>query len=147
MAHNTELIHMATNRLPVYPDGHNYYGPFVEEALTDGWCYGTITEFLRPDLVGGCDSGDGFVVAPNGDYCGLVWWVECPWEFEQIAGPRGDKFWGIFEVRFLKRILTVRDLVENFRHILPALKASHDQWRANGPGEASKSNDSSCPVT
>ncbi len=70
-----------TNELPPYPAGHKYYGPFVPETLIDGWCYGAITEFLEPDNPCGCDSGDGFVVAPDGSYCGLVWWTECPWEF------------------------------------------------------------------
>jgi len=120
---------MVFAQLPPYPEGHKYYGPYVEETLTDGWCYGSITEFLRPDLMGGCDSGDGFVVAPDGSYCGLVWSVDCPWEFEQIAGPRREKCWGVFEVRFPKAISTVVDLVAGFRHVLPQLQASYHAWR------------------
>ena len=83
---------MANGPPPPYPEGHKHYGPFVAETLTDGWCYGVITEFLRPDLPGGCDSGDGFVVAPDGSYCGLVWWRDCPWASKRIRAPRDDEF-------------------------------------------------------
>jgi len=119
---------MTIYHLPPYPQGNDYYGPFIEETLTEGWCYGAITDFLHLDEAGACESGDGFVVALDGNYCGLVWWVDCPWEIEQIEGPRNDKFWGIFEVRFPRAISTVEDLVECFRHVLPALKASHLRW-------------------
>lgn len=119
------------SELPPYPTGHEYYGPFVVETLTGGWCYGAITEFLELENPDGCDSGDGFVVAPDGSYCGLVWWTRCPWEFEQIGGPRRQKCWGVFEVRFPKPVFSVADLVENFRHILPMLQKSHQKWRAN----------------
>ncbi len=123
-AESTEV----TDELPRYPAGHEYYGPFVAGTLTDGWCYGAITEFLEPDTPEGCASGDGFVVAPDGSYCGLVWWTECPWEFKQIEGPRGERFWGIFEVRFPKPVNSVADLVDNFRAILPALQQSYEHW-------------------
>jgi hypothetical protein len=103
----------------------------VEETLTNGWCYGAITEFLEPNKPEGCDSGDGFVVAPDGSYCGLVWWMDCPWEVTQIEGPRREKFWGTFEVRFPKAVFSVQDLVENFRRVLPALRASYERWRSS----------------
>ena len=116
---------MSPGVLPPYPQGHSYYGPFVEETLTDGWCYGAITEYLPECGQEFCGSGDGFAVAPDGTYCGLVWWTDCPWEFEQIEGPRSERFWGIFELRFPKPIRSTQDLVDNFRHVLPTLQA----WR------------------
>jgi hypothetical protein len=119
-----------SNKLPPYPEGHKYYGSYVEETLTDGWCYGAITEFLEPDKPEGSDSGDGFVVAPDGSYCGLVWSTDCPWEFEQIEGPRRDKFWGVFEVRFPKPVRSLADLVDDFRHVLPGLRESYKRWLA-----------------
>src|SRR5262249_52458442 len=120
---------------PPYPAGHKYYGPFVEETLTHGWCYGAITEFIEPDKPEGCDSGDGFVAAPDGSYCGLVWWTECPWEFEQIEGPRREKFWGVFDVGFRRPVFAVGDWVENFGHVLPALRGSYEGWKASAePG-------------
>lgn len=67
-------------------------------------------------------------MAPDGSYCGLVWWVDCPWEIEPIAGPRSDRLWGVFEVRFPKPIRVDADLVDNFRAILPALKAARERW-------------------
>lgn len=124
---------MSASVLPPYPQGHPYYGPLVEETLTDGWCYGAITEYFEPERAEGCESGDGFVVAPDGSYCGLVWWTACPFEFELIEGPRRENFWGVFEVRFPKAVRSTQDLVDNFRQVLPALQDARDRWR---PGPA-----------
>jgi hypothetical protein len=115
--------------LPPYPESHAHYGPLVAETLTEGWCYGAITRLIHPGRPDGVDSGDGFVVAPDGSYCGLVWWTQCPWEFESIGGPRRDRFWGLFEARFRKPVRAMPDLVENFRSLLPALQDSYRQWR------------------
>src|SRR2546430_8350337 len=50
-----------------------YHGfPVVPETMTDGWCFGAITEYASAD---GCNSGDAFVVAPDGSRAGLVWEV------------------------------------------------------------------------
>lgn len=84
---------MQEPKLPPYLEGHEFYGGLVEATLADGWCYGAITQNPCPDHPEGCVSGDGFVVAPDGSYAGLVWWAECPWEFEQIGASKKDKFY------------------------------------------------------
>lgn len=125
--------------LPPYPQGHDFYGPFVEETLTDGWCYGSITEFIDSDRDEGCVSGDGFVVAPDGCYCGLVWSVDFPEPFEILRGPSREKCWAVLEVKFLKTVYSVQDLVDNFHSILPLLIEMHTEFhdrsfaRANSP--------------
>ena len=121
---------MQNSNLPPYPEGHEYYGPFVEETLTNGWCYGLITQNPCPDHPDGCISGDGFVVAPDGCYAGLMWWAECPWEFEQINEPEGEKFFGVFEVRFTLPVRSEADLAANFRAVLPRIHAAYEQWKA-----------------
>jgi len=60
------------NRPPGAPVYHGF--PLVEETRTDGWCYGAIAEFNQPECHSdGCESGDGYVEAPDGSRAGLVW--------------------------------------------------------------------------
>lgn len=49
-----------------------YHGfPIVPETMTDGWCLGTIIEYLDPE---GCDSGDAYVVTPLAGRSSLGRW-------------------------------------------------------------------------
>jgi hypothetical protein len=102
-----------------------YHGfPLVEETRTEGWCYGAITEYdnstAYPD---GCDSGDGFVEAPDGSRAGLVWSTgEYP--MSEICAPSEGR-WGVYAVAFPKPIKNVEDLVDCFRAVLPDLRAAH----------------------
>ncbi len=81
--------------------------------MTDGWCFGTITEYAAPD---GCDSGDAFVVAPDGSRAGLVWDVG-KGEPQEIRAP-DDTRWGVYQVWFPRVVRTTDDLVTCFRAIL-----------------------------
>jgi hypothetical protein len=101
------------------PAGAPVYHGFslVEETRTDGWCYGAITEFIEP---GGCECGDGFVVAPDGSRAGLIWSVG-DFAIEQSLPPEPGR-WGVWVVPFAKPVRNVADLVENFRRILPELQ-------------------------
>ena len=100
------------------PDAPAYYGfPLVPETETDGWIYGAITEFEDPE---GCTSGDGYVQAPDGSRAGLVWGPNEEHMQEYIA-PDGDR-WGVYAIRFPRPVITVEDLAENFRKILPDLQ-------------------------
>jgi hypothetical protein len=124
-------VKMQEPKLPQYPEGHEFYGRLVEATLTDGWCYGAITQTPCPDHPEGCVSGDGFAVAPDGSYAGLVWWAGCPWEFEQIGESKKDKFFGIFEVKFALPVRSEADLAENFRVTLPRLRSAYERWKAS----------------
>ncbi len=102
----------------------------VPETETGGWVYGAITVFgpdcdnCGPD---GCDTGDGFVVAPDGTRAGLVWSYgrEPP---ERILEPDEDR-WGVFEVNFPRRIKTLNDLCISFRGILPFLQQEYGRTK------------------
>lgn len=108
-----------------YSYGHWYDGfPLVEETRTDGWCYSAITEFNEPEChPNGCESGNGYVVAPDGSRIGLVWstgtfaakWVQLD---EQTPGS--------FEVAFPKPVRNLHDLVECFKSIVPQLQIIHN---------------------
>jgi len=100
-----------------------YHGfPLVEETRTEGWCFGAITEFEDSS---GCESGDGFVVAPDGSRAGIVWEVG-EGEMEEIGPPEPDR-WGVYAVWFPRATRTVDDLVFNFHHVLPALKRKYEE--------------------
>jgi hypothetical protein len=102
-----------------------YYGfPLVEESWTDGWRYGTITEFEDPE---GCEYGDGFVEAPDGSRAGLVWEVG-QGKTSVIQEPEEGR-WGVYAIWFDSPVRNVSDLVSNFRKILPDLQNIHDELR------------------
>lgn len=95
--------------------------PLVEETRTDGWCYGAITEFNEPEChPNGCESGDGYVVAPDGSRIGLVWSTgtfAAKW-----TRPLGDQSTGVYEAAFPKPVKNLHDLVECFRSVVPQLQ-------------------------
>ena len=102
-----------------------YHGfPIIEETGTEGWRYGAITSFTKP---GGCEAGDGFVVAPDGTRAGLVWSVG-RFPTTEVCAPTPDR-WGVYSIAFPHRVSNVADLVECFRAVLPELKALHARTR------------------
>lgn len=107
------------NGAPVY---HGF--PAVPETMTDGWCFGTITEYANSD---GCDSGDAFVIAPDGSRAGLVWEVGNG-EPAEILKPDGSR-WGVYAIYFPKAIRTTDDLVTGFRAVLPHLQKIYERVR------------------
>ncbi|MBI5801660.1 MAG: 3-deoxy-8-phosphooctulonate synthase [Verrucomicrobia bacterium] len=107
-------------------DAPVYHGfPLVPETTTDGWCLGAITEYADPS---GCESGDAFVVAPDGSRAGLVWDVG-EGELMVICPPDNGR-WGVFQVWFPKPTRDTADLVDCFRAILPALKQAFSEHQS-----------------
>jgi len=113
------------------PEGAPVYHGFrlIEETRTDGWCFGAITAFEDP---GGCDYGDGFVVAPDGSRAGLMW-AFGDFPIREAVAP-DERRWGVYEVPFPKLVRTVEDLVECFRSVLPELQRIHRQVRGGSAG-------------
>ena len=102
-----------------------YHGfPIIPETATDGWYFGAITEFADPN---GCDSGDAFVVAPDGSRAGLVWDVG-EGEVKDISPPDAKR-WGVYQIWFPKRTRTTDDLVTCFRAVLPQLQQIYQRLR------------------
>ena len=125
-----ETAQSASPDLPAFlsrPEGAPvYHGfPIVEATCTDGWCFGAITSFDDAD---GCDSGDGYVVAPDGSRAGLVWDVGC--EPTQEILPPDEERWGVYAVWFPRVITCVDDLIFNFRAVLPDFKAIHQRVKS-----------------
>jgi len=108
------------------PDGAPvYHGfPVIPETGIDGWFNGAISEFIDPD---GCETGDGYVVAPDGTRAGLVWDV-AEGETTEILPP-DDERWGVYAIWFIQPIKSVEDLVFNFRFVLPDLQKIYERTR------------------
>jgi len=104
------------------PDSSPVYHGFVvvPETCTDGWCLGVITEYEDPD---GVDSGDAFVIAPDGSRAGLVWEVGID-PVTEILPPDGDR-WGVYAVCFPHVVHNTEELTSAFKAILPSLKQIH----------------------
>lgn len=125
--------------LPPKPQGNPFYGPLEPATLTDGWCYGYITAAPSDSHPNGCESGDGYAVAPDGSYAGLIWWKDCPWlcKHADLERELRSRQFGMFEVHFPNPVVGLDDLVRNFRFVLPALKVQHARWlRASKTAEA-----------
>src|SRR5689334_3546187 len=97
--------------------------PLVEETRTKGWCYAPITEFNEPEChPNGCESGDGYVVTPNGLRMSLFWSTgtfDAKWHPSLDHGP------GLYEVAFPKPVKNLQDLVECFKSVVPQLQILH----------------------
>jgi len=103
-----------------------YHGfPLIEETLTDGWCFGAVTEFLEP---GGCSDGDGYVEAPDGSRAGLVWDVEPDADDTvlEITPAENKDDWGLYQVFFSKRVTVLQDMIDNFREALPSIQSAYN---------------------
>jgi hypothetical protein len=115
----------ADAQLPAFlsqPAGAPIYHGFVvvPETYTDGWCMGVITDYEDPD---GVDSGDAFVIAPDGSRAGVVWEVGV--EPVQEILPSDQEHWGVYAVCFPHVVRNAADLASAFRAILPSLKEAH----------------------
>ena len=100
--------------------------PLVEETRTDGWCYGAVTEFNEPEChPNGCESGNGYVEAPDGLRTRLIWSTGT--FAAQWVPPLGVHSDGVYEVAFSKPVKNLHDLIECFRTIVPQLQTLHGE--------------------
>lgn len=97
---------------PVY---HGYV--VIPETYIDGWVLGEVTSYL------GEESGDGFVVAPDGTQASLIWEVG-EGDLTEIMQGTPER-WGVYAVFFPRAMRTLEDLIENFKSALPSLRAAH----------------------
>jgi hypothetical protein len=124
-----ENAESSSTELPAFlakPDGAPvYHGfPLLKESETYGWILGIITEFEDEN---GCDEGDAYVQAPNGDRIGLVWDVG-KGELSMVREPDDNRM-GVFQVWFPRIVKTKEDIIENFRHILPSIQKKYEEMK------------------
>ena len=103
---------------PVY---HGYV--VIPETYIDGWVLGEVTPYL------GEESGDGFVVAPDGTQASLIWELG-EGDLTEIM-PGTPERWGVYAVSFPKLMSTLENLVQNFHEVLPALKEAHSRVKGS----------------
>jgi hypothetical protein len=102
-----------------------YYGFHVLEDVTvEGFTLGAITDFEAEPS----DTGDAFVVAPDGSRAGLVWEVGAERDIEQIL-PLEPERWGVWAVWFPHPMKTRADARKNLATVLPKLKIRWEEWK------------------
>ena len=94
---------------------HGY--PVITATECEGWYFGAISDLVE---FKNFDSGDGYVIAPDGSRAELLWQIG-KGDITQVLPP-DEQRWGAYAVWFPKSIRTLDDLVFGFRYILPNLQ-------------------------
>jgi hypothetical protein len=91
--------------------------------LADGFTPGRTTDWESES----CETGDAFVIAPDGSRAGLVWEVYDPPYFQEVR-PIETGSWGVWGVGFCLPMNSRarRDL----ESILPELKLRRAEWKS-----------------
>jgi hypothetical protein len=108
------------------PKGAPVYHGFVvlEDVSVEGFIFGAITDFEAEP----CDTGDAFVVAPDGSRAGLVWEVSSTKYIEEVRPFEPDR-WGVWAVSFPHPMDNRANARENLLAVLPDLKARWEEWK------------------
>ena|SRR5450755_955779 len=112
------------------PQGAPVYHGFVvlEDVKLDGFTLGAITDFEAEP----CDTGDAFVIAPDGSRGGLVWEVSAKPYIEQVC-PFDQDRWGVWAVSFPHPMRDRNSARQNLVAVLPELKARWEDWKRQFP--------------
>ena len=101
-----------------------YYGfPILDDVEVDGFRLGMITDWEAEHS----ESGDAFVVAPDGSRCGLNWEVSAGRRCEEVIPPQPDR-WGVWWVAFPHPMESREDARRNLAHVLLDLRRSGPPW-------------------
>jgi hypothetical protein len=109
------------------PEGAPVYHGFVilDDIAIEGFTLGKITDWEAEP----CDTGDAFVIAPDGSRAGIVWEVCDPAYFEEIM-PMEAARWGVWGVGFLLPMASRENARKNLESILPQLKSRWAEWNS-----------------
>lgn len=109
------------------PEGAPVYHGFVvlDDVVVDGFNLGKITDWEAEP----CETGDAFVIAPDGSRAGLVWEICDPPYFQETMPMEADK-WGVWSVGFLLPMTSRDNARKNLESILSQLKARWAEWRS-----------------
>ena len=108
------------------PKGAPVYHGFVvlKDVSIDGFTFGAITDFEAEP----CDTGDAFVVAPDGSRAGLVWEVSTTKYVEEVRPFEPDR-WGVWAVSFPHPMDNRASARKNLLAVLPDLKTRWQDWK------------------
>jgi hypothetical protein len=109
------------------PDGAPVYHGFVvlDDVNVDGFTLGKITDWETEP----CETGDAFVIAPDGSRAGLVWEICDPPYFQETMPIEADR-WGVWGVGFALPMDSHENARKNLGSILPELKLRWAEWKA-----------------
>jgi hypothetical protein len=113
------------------PDGAPVYYGFVvlDDANVDGFTLGKITDWEAEP----CETGDAFVIAPDGSRAGLVWEVCDPPYFQETMPIEADR-WAVWGVGFTLPMNSRENARRNLESILPELKLRWAEWKSRFQG-------------
>jgi len=109
------------------PEGAPVYHGFVvlDDVTVDGFTLGKITDFEAEP----CETGDAFVIAPDGTRAGLVWEVCAPPYFQEVM-PIETGRWGVWGVGFRLPMHSRESARRNLESIVPELKLRWAEWKS-----------------
>src|SRR5258708_7060555 len=110
------------------PKGAPFYYGFavLEDVRAEEFTFGAITDFEAEPT----DTGDAFVIAPDGSRAGLVWEVSATKYFEEVR-PFERHRWGVWAVSFPHPMDNRASARKNLLAVLPDLKVRWEdckQW-------------------
>jgi len=110
------------------PPGAPVYHGFVvlDDVVADSLTLGKITDFEAEP----CETGDAFVIAPDGSRAGLVWEI-CDKPYFQEVLPLDEERWGVWEVGFGIPMTSRENARKNLVTIMPELKLRWTQWKSS----------------
>lgn len=113
------------------PEGAPVYHGFVvlDDVNVDGFTLGKITDWEAEP----CETGDAFVIAPDGSRAGLVWEVCDPPYFQEVM-PIETARWGVWGVGFVLPMISRENARTNLESILPQLKSRWAEWQSRFSG-------------
>ncbi|MFD6136004.1 hypothetical protein [Isoptericola sp. NPDC056618] len=75
------------------------------------------------------DCGDGWVKAPDGSVCSLIWETGMPEYFKVAIEPDPSGRWGTYAVQLPMPLTTDDEAAAYLRALLPQLRARWSRWR------------------
>jgi hypothetical protein len=112
------------------PGAPVYHGfPVIDGVEIDGFRLGMITDFLAEPA----DTGDAYVVAPDGSRAGLVWESGCSQYFREVLAPDQDR-WGVWATGLALPMTTVDEARDYLAALLPQLRPRWESWRDANKG-------------
>src|SRR5215471_20798225 len=101
------------------PEGTPVYHGFVvlEDVNVGGFTLGKITDFEAEPS----DTGDAFVIAPDGSRGGVVWEVSPTRHIEEVCAFDSDR-WGVWAIAFPYPMQNRDNARKNLAAVLPDLK-------------------------
>lgn len=95
----------------------------------DGFSYIEITEHFSVDSSKTTDSGDAFILTPDGSHISVSWLVLEDDPYVETIYDESKQKDPFMTLGFVKPITTLEDLIFNFHAVLPLVKEEYEKIR------------------